>query len=508
MTDDYRYNIGETINKGNCTFTIIKQYSKPEKKIQKYKNNIWYDVCCDGCENCGKTFKITDEALSAEGSICLCISGTNTKNYKLNVGEKLFDDKRKFEILDRYIIIEYRSGRYLRVKHYKVKCHDCGQCYDKTESLLCNGNCGCQCNSPNNSIVFGYNDLYSLRPDLHKYFVNVDDAKHLRPSSVEYVKLKCPNCGQEKTMRTNTLTKDGFSCGYCSDGLSYPNKFLYCFLDQLGVKYKPEFSPSWANKKRYDAEFIKNDKEYVVEMDGSFHYDTGRKGEISKNKLQETIESDKEKNILAQKNGVIMIRIPSYPQKREIIQRNLQDSIFSKLFDLSVIDWEKCDLFASSSMLVKICNYYNSHPNLPMEEYEKAFNLGHSAINKYLNKGYNLGICTYYSRNRLSADRRKIIFDAINNDPYIPTGELLKLSGLTYTGLQKHINYGVKHGLINWKNHNDKAREIEDKVRNILLREPNIRMSKLARMTGYSEGGIKDVVRRVKENEQPNLSIL
>lgn len=89
--------------------------------------------------------------------------------------------------------------------------------------------------------------------------------------SKKKVDLICPDCGERKTMIVNDLVVRGFSCGICGDGVSYPNKILRALLKVFSSKvdsFEFEKSFDWSNNRQYDGYFIKNNKEYIVEMQG------------------------------------------------------------------------------------------------------------------------------------------------------------------------------------------------------------------------------------------------
>ena len=55
--------------------------------------------------------------------------------------------------------------------------------------------------------------------------------------SCEYVEIKCPDCGKIKRTKISNLAHRGFRCS-CNRKTSYPNKFVYAVLDQLGIEYE------------------------------------------------------------------------------------------------------------------------------------------------------------------------------------------------------------------------------------------------------------------------------
>ena len=55
----------------------------------------------------------------------------------------------------------------------------------------------------------------------------------------------------------------------------------------------------------------------------------------------------------------------------------------------------KCDLYASSSLLVEICNLWNKEESPSRQLIQDITGYSKSMVYKYLRKGYELGICSY-----------------------------------------------------------------------------------------------------------------
>ena len=104
------------------------------------------------------------------------------------------------------------------------------------------------------------NCVASIRPDLIKYFKNKEDSFKYTLNSSKKVQLKCPNCGYEKATIVQNLTKRGFSCSMCGDGISYPNKFIRNMLDMLGIPFESEWSNEKCKGCFYDVKF-----EYITD---------------------------------------------------------------------------------------------------------------------------------------------------------------------------------------------------------------------------------------------------
>ena len=65
------------------------------------------------------------------------------------------------------------------------------------------------------------------------------------------------------------------------------------------------------------------------------------------------------------------------------------------MFDISIIDWDKCNLFAMHNIVKKVCDRFNENPNLTTNDLGKIFGLYATTIASYLKKGTTLGWCNY-----------------------------------------------------------------------------------------------------------------
>ena len=244
-------------------------------------------------------------------------------------------------------------------------------------------------------VLIGYNDIATTSPDIFRYLANQEDGyKYTRCSNIR-IDFKCVLCGHIQNRKISSVAHKGFKCECCGDGISYPNKFGVAFFDQLPIEqYKAEYSPEWGKPYIYDIYFRINEKEYLVEWDGSQHSDD-RKSFYKP--LEEYQEIDNIKSELAKKNNVHLIRIDCAKSSCDYIKNNIQESELSSLFDLSKIDWDLCDQRAQNNLVKMVCDLWMSG----IQSFEKLSNilhLGNSTVRDYINKGTRLGWCDYDSK--------------------------------------------------------------------------------------------------------------
>lgn len=320
-------------------------------------------------------------------------------NYLYNIGDII---NNKILIIDRFQKekLPSTSGKTCREKVYRCKCLIDGYIFEIREYELKNKH-GCPVCS-NKVIIKGINDISSTDSDLVNLFVNPDDAYTHSRKSMSIVQVRCPLCGQKRYMRISDLTRSQrVICHFCSDGVSYPNKFAHSVFNQLSDQYKKyiyEYRPKWADKYRYDNYVVlKDDTGLIFEMDGGFH-------KLEHSKFS---NNDKVKDELAYKNHIKIIRIDCAYDKTENCFSFIKNNVIkclSKYFDLSNINWNLCNQQAMSNFVYEIAEYYKSNPKLGLDDISKHFRISEETLYNYLHIAEKLGICTYI---RNDPNRRK-----------------------------------------------------------------------------------------------------
>lgn len=299
-----------------------------------------------------------------------------------------------------------------------VHCDICGCDFPKKITSPYISDKPCSCNvCTNRYIVKGFNDISTLRPDLIKYLKNKEDAYKYGPGFTAILLMACPDCGYEKYMRIEVLARQGFACPCCGDGISYPNKFVRSFIRQLNVDdIDFEYSPKWAKGYFYDCYFNYQGMKYVVEVDGVQHFKKTSNFKMSLEKIQ---ERDKEKDKLAQENQHVLIRIDAQKSKKNYLVESINNSLFVTMFDLTQIDWDKCDDIAMLNLAKEICFYAEKNMPNNYEDLCNTFNIGVDTIRTYLKQGIQYGWCDDRVLDRLSAKKRVNVYDRNNNLIYM-----------------------------------------------------------------------------------------
>lgn len=222
----------------------------------------------------------------------------------------------------------------------------------------------------------------------------------------KYYKYRC-TCKNEDWMQESHL-KQGYGCNVCGDGVSYPEKFIYSLLEQLNVKFEMQFSNfNWINNIKYD--FYIPSVDLILEVHGGQHGKFIAKDELIFVKRtkgftmsdRDDIKIDAEKCWLAYDNGIEnYIQLDCNYSDMEYIKNSILNSELAELFDLSKVDWNKCEEFACGNLVKEVCDYWKEHKeingeNITTKDVGEVFRLNRTTVVKYLKQGVKLGWCNY-----------------------------------------------------------------------------------------------------------------
>lgn len=308
-----------------------------------------------------------------------------TSEYYYNIGDVIQDKL----ILEQ---IRVKKGSQSKEKGYIYKCLKDGYIGEKSECQLRRGG-GCPI-CYGRKAKRGVNDFATVLPHLVDYFVNKEEAYLYTRGSGVKVLLKCPNCGTEKKMAIDTFVAFGLGCNICSDGLSYPEKFVASFLGQLNVEFITQYSPSWAEGKRYD--FYLPKQNIIIETHGEQHY-LKKNGYSRKRPFEQEKINDLLKETLAKGNlNCKYVQLDCRESSLEWIKENIKkEGILESLkVNEEQIDWEKCNTDGVSSKVKQACDLWNSGVKNSVE-IAKILNINYNTVSRYLKKGKDSNLCDY-----------------------------------------------------------------------------------------------------------------
>ncbi len=303
---------------------------------------------------------------------------------------------------------EYKGARFKVPMH----CNICGGDWNPKATHILSGH-GCPY-CAGKTFLLGFNDMWTTAPETAKLLVDPEDGYKYTKNSSEKVYFRCPDCGDISFKRISNVYHQGLCCQQCSDGISYPNKFIRAFLKQLPIyNIDYEYSPDWAKPYFYDDYFEYNGVKYLVEADGEQHY----KNKIFFGKtLEERLVIDNNKTNLAIENGCILIRIDCSESTVECIKNSIYHSMFNNIFDLQNINWDLCDTISRKNIIKEVSLAYENITK-DMARLSKMFGLANVTICSYLKTGYKCGWCSYTvdQSNRLSRFKNMRPFVVVDN---------------------------------------------------------------------------------------------
>lgn len=292
---------------------------------------------------------------------------------------------------------------------YDYKCDVCGNEDSITKGHLDrakeNGTKVCNtCTSK--KLKRGINDIPTTAPWMIPYFQGgIDEASNYMKSSGKKIFFKCPFCGRikDKQMTINKLYhKKKLPC-ICSDGKSFPEKFMYSCLEQLGLDFVTEYSPDWIKPMRYD--FYIPHKNMIIEMDGGLGH--GKKSFGKKEDVVRSKEVDEYKNKAAKENNIDIVRIISDKSSKEYLRDQIINSRAFSDSEIEKINFSLAEEFATSNLIKTVCESYIDLNKTPTVELSKKFKMGRGTIIKYLTIGTKLGWCEYDSKKAMIENARK-----------------------------------------------------------------------------------------------------
>lgn len=289
------------------------------------------------------------------------------------------------------------------LKHY---CSVCGGEFYAAPSNILKGRACPYCH--NKKVLIGHNDMWTTHPDICALLVNPDDGYKYVYGTNKKLKFKCTSCHYIYPSKPANV-KHLNCCTKCSDSISYPEKFMISVLDQLGVKYiyqLTKFKQAWCEKYRYDFYFENNGKKIIVETNGIQHYEKSFSTEVGKS-VKDIQENDKKKRELALKHIDKYVEIDCRKSEYKYIVENIVRSELSQFFNLSKVDFVKCQEFAVSSLIVNTSLDYES--GMSFKDIMLKYQISYSGLRHYLLEGNILGLCSYKPINKKTVYGKRVI---------------------------------------------------------------------------------------------------
>lgn len=328
----------------------------------------------------------------------------------------------------------------------------------------------------NQKVLKGFNDMWTTNPELAKMLLNPEDGFKYTHWSGQKIDWKCATCSNNiNNKRISDTNSKGVICPRCSDGISFPERFMYELLKEKSIEFVYDRKQKWSKTLRYD--FYIPSLSTIIEVHGKQHYEEGFECYGGRT-LQEEQENDRYKYELAMENGISKyVIIDAQESTVSHISKSINESVLTDIIGES-IDFNEIGKKASKSMVKVACDIWNLGTSTILGIAEKM-GLDSSTIRIYLKRGVEIGWCDYCPKeamreNGVSAAksrRRPIIqldeyFKFIHewnsateagkslkiprgNIPFACTGKRHTVSGFTWMykeDYEKMIKEGSSHG--------------------------------------------------------------
>jgi AraC-like DNA-binding protein len=307
--------------------------------------------------------------------------------------------------------------------------HHCKRCDYKWEirpnDILKRGKCPiCDSNRRIGPAPLYANSIWASEyKEVFAKYMTEDQMKTTMPKSHIKIDMVCPDCGRHKEQTPKCLIYQGFGC-VCSDGLSYPNKFVYAVLNQLNIVYEMEKTFDWSENKRYDI-YIPH-LNCIIENHGQQHY-TGwcnNKDDLERNQINDLYKKE-----IAMSNGIsTYVELDCRKSAMEWIKNSILTSPLIELLDFSLIDWEECNDFAISSFVKKAANLWNERKTI--QEISQNLHITPVTVYEYLKKATDTNLCDYTPEESMRRGKTLISGERNwNSEPFIQftlDGEYIK----------------------------------------------------------------------------------
>jgi transposase len=283
---------------------------------------------------------------------------------------------------------------------YLWECPNCDNQYEMSVHHRTSGSQNCPyCSNPVKRILIGFNDLWTTHSEVAELLNDQQVGYKYSSGSTKKVEFKCNKCNNIDKKTIVNVVRQGFSCSKCSDGLSYPEKFMIKFLDQLNINYEKQKTFEWSDNVICDKEYLNGKKKYdfyipsvrcIIEVHGVQHYEKSFETiETVTKTLEEEQENDELKQKLAIENGYEFIVIDARKSKSEWIKKSILNSKINKFFNLLNINWIECNILVRTA-----CDHWNEGIK-SAKTISELLNCGRNTAIGYLKKGTEIGWCDY-----------------------------------------------------------------------------------------------------------------
>ena len=286
---------------------------------------------------------------------------------------------------------EDRFGHYIYWKNYK-----------NGKENKCNFSSFGLNHKNNSKVIPGFNDIATIAPWMIPWFKDKSIPYTHTVQSNYKVDWICPNCGAEIRNRSisNFYNYGKVICPNCSDGISYPERFIANLLNKCDVNFKFHHCFEWSNRRFYD--FYIPSFNMIIETHGKQHYTNTWSSYVDSKTSISIQDNDKYKEKLAKENGILNYIVLDCSQSDcDYIRNSIMSSILPDFINFDNIDWENIGKKSLTSVFIQVINCIKD--GLTKQELMEKFKLSDYTIYRYVKRAKNIGML----KNDFSFSRKK-----------------------------------------------------------------------------------------------------
>jgi hypothetical protein len=240
----------------------------------------------------------------------------------------------------------------------------------------------------------GVNDIATVAPWMVSWLKDQSIAYTHTVTSKHLVDWICPNCGLDVYNKTisNCYHYKKVTCPYCSDGVSYPERYVANLLRSINIRFDFQREFGWSDGRFYD--FYIPSLNMIIETHGKQHYTNTWSAGVDQKQQMTIQENDMYKSMMAEKHGIShYVVLDCARSDGEYIRQNVLNSKFATLCDLSLVDWEDVSIKSFRSVFIRAIDMFRLNIDgrtilneLPVSAY---------TLNRYVKKAKNVGLLPY-----------------------------------------------------------------------------------------------------------------
>jgi predicted RNA-binding Zn-ribbon protein involved in translation (DUF1610 family) len=450
----------------------IKRGTKILVDVKDLKNSsISLTKVCDICGNHTANLKhdsIIRHRKSGDGlDRCYsCASKVGAKTRQNNIKhtsslEYWAKEYNKTHLLNEFNISNKKKPNQISFGSTVEYVWNCPKCESQYYMKVCERtNSGNGCPYCRGLRVNNTNCLATTHPEISRMLLNKQRGLELTSGSHKKVDFTCPNCGNiVRNKMVKDVIRQGLPCSKCSDGVSYPEKFLICLLQQLNIAFEKEISFEWSKRIVHPNKKLCGNKKYdfylpslniIIETHGRQHY-VESFGKFGGRDIKEEQDNDSLKEALAKNNYIKdYIVINSSESDYLFMKEKILNSKLNYIFDLNTVDWLKCHEYACGTLVKEASDLWNSGVK-NAREIGVILNLNRSTIIRFLKRATEIGWIKYNPKtemvtsNRYNAEKnaKKVIQLSKSGDfikGYFSMAEAAESVGIHHTSISKVCN--------------------------------------------------------------------